>query len=356
MNSKLGIRLGIAATMVVAVGFSTWFLSDRFCDRPRAVQAGEPEGREHLEEKAADNSMCYVCHLTLETEQITTIHQQEGCGCTNCHGPSRDHMHDEMLMTTPDLKYGRRQVEAMCRECHKEPHQGKEDEVKEFLENWRGKERPNGRAITEKSICTDCHGTHNIDKGLTAEKDRPKPAAWVAAFNGKDLTGWRVSGDAEWKIEPGRIVATPGPKGGDLWTEAEYEDYLMAVTFRTDWPIHAGIWLRAGNAQPGPRVEIFRHEKPMAFTGSVGLPGKGLVLANLREELFDAGGWNTLSVEVRGSRVGVWLNGEEVGAVCCAMAERGRIGLHLNGGSQGQRAKITVREVQIQRLPEEKGE
>jgi len=307
--------------------------------------AGAAEPQQHDDEKKVDNGMCYVCHLTLEHEAITKIHLKEGYGCTECHGPSTEHMHDEMQMTTPDFLYGRREVEALCSKCHKDPHKGKQDKKRAFIERWQGKPRTNGRAVSEKSICTDCHGTHNIDKGLKAEsKTEPE---FTAAFNGKDLTGWKTAGQAQWKVRLGRIVGTPGATGGDLFSEEQLDDYLMAVTFRADWPIRAGIWLRGPK---GPRVEIFEHDKPTAYTGTVGLPGKGLALLNLRKDLFDPGGWNTLSIEVRGPHATVWLNGEKIGAVACLTAEKGPIGVHLEGGPGYENAQLTVGEIQIQKL------
>jgi hypothetical protein len=343
-------RVGAGLAMLAGVTLAALLAADRFFVPPRTADAAEPK-----DDQEADNSMCYVCHLTLQTEEITTIHQGKGYGCTKCHGVSADHMHDEMLMTTPDLLYGRREVDAMCGECHQDPHKGEADKVRDFLEKWRGKERPNGRAITEQSICTDCHGTHNIDKELTTETGE-KPPEWQPLFNGQDLAGWRTSGKGDWQVRLGRIVAHPGAEGhADLRTEAEYRDYLMAVTFRADWPLHAGIWLRANDADPGPRVEIFENTKPTAFTGSVGLPGKGLALANLREDLFDPGGWNTLSIEVRGDRVGVWLNGAEIGAMRWAGPETGRIGLHLKGGPAYENGQLAIREILFRRLPNEEG-
>lgn len=374
---KLSIRItpGIAAAILLGAASLTPSVPGATAGTPPTAEPAEPAGRKPGDGRPADNEMCYVCHLTLKTERLTTVHQKEGHGCTKCHGPSNDHMHDEMLMTTPDLKYGRRQVAPMCRVCHQHPHHHVAEKVKDFRRQWRGKERPNGRAITEESICTDCHGTHNIDKGLKAETGK-QPAEWVSLFNGRDLTGWRASGGAQWKVKLGRIAGAPGDESGDLLSREEYEDYLMAVTFRADWSVGApgmaaGIWLRAADTDPGPRVEICRGNGPAALVGSVGLPGKGLpgkglVLANSREDLFDAGGWNTLSMEVRGSRIAVWLNGAEVGAVNCRMPPKGRIGLHLEGGpphedtaqedpahedSAGENAQLVVREVQIRSLP-----
>ena len=325
------------------------------------------EAEEPSAEEAGGNSKCYVCHATMKTEAITADHLAMDITCDQCHGPSIEHMHDEMLMTEPDLLFGRSEVRKMCSDpsCHA-PGEGRIEyglqdhkdpaKVQKFPDEWQGRTRPNGRAIMKNPVCTDCHGTHNIDKQLTTESGQ-KPPEWIPAFNGRDLTGWRASGEADWKIKLGRIVVTPGPKGGgDLWSKDEYENYLMAVTFRADWPIHAGIWLRARDSDHGPRVEILKNTKPMAFTGTVDLPGKGLALANLRQDLFDAGGWNTLSVEVRGPRIAVWLNGAEVGAVRCAGSEKGRIGLHVEGGPAYQDGELAVREVLIQKLPKEEAE
>lgn len=348
MNSDIRNRLAVGAALLAGVTLLALLLFEQFCTLPEAAQAAEPEA-----EGPADNSMCYVCHAGMEAEKITEVHASKGHGCTKCHGASDDHMQDEMQMTTPDLLFGRREVAGMCRECHEHPHKEKKEKVESFLEKWRGRARPNGRTINEKSICTDCHGTHNVSEE-PGSKSQEQPGEWIPAFNGEDLAGWRAKGSGKWEVKAGRIVGSGGPEGGgDLWTEAQYENYLMAVTFRTDWPIHAGIWLRGSDGERGPRVEILESKKPMALTGSLALPGKGLALVNLREDLFDPEGWNTLSVEVRGNRVGVWLNGEEVGAVRCGLPAKGRIGLHLRGGPPFKDAQLAVREVLVRKLPKE---
>jgi hypothetical protein len=223
--------------------------------------------------------------------------------------------------------------------------------VAAFRQKMLGRRRPNGRAITEESVCTDCHGTHNIVKRKADYSDE-QARQWISAFNGVDLSGWQSSGGAAWSVERGRIVAKPGRRrqGGELFTEAVYEDYQLSVTFQAAWPIHAGIWLRATETDPGPRVEIFDGRKPIAHTGSVLASGKGLVLVNLRADSVDREGWNTLSVEVRGNSVAVWLNAEQIGVVRIDGPAKGKIGLHLEKQRRGGAAKLSVREVLIQPL------
>lgn len=246
------------------------------------------------------------------TEEIATTHLKNKITCTQCHGPSNHHMHDEMLMTKPDRLFGRAEVAAMCQKCHADNLHSDKAKMDTFLKKWLGTDRPNGRAISKDSICTDCHGTHNIIKRIADKPDSQQQ--WLSLFNGKDLKDWKTTGNASWTVKRGRIVAKLGPKGkgGTIWTKDEYDDCLVSVTFRATWPIHAGIWLRAKDSKTGPRIEIFDNAKKHAYTGSVYVTEKGLALINLRKELVSYETWNTLSVKIEGDRCAVWLNGEEV--------------------------------------------
>jgi hypothetical protein len=323
--------------------------------------ADDWQAEKSADEKPNGNSKCYVCHPSLKTEDISTDHLDIGITCDECHGPSIEHMHDEMLMTKPDLLFGRAEVERMCSNptCHKPGGDryvyGEQDHkdhaaVKAFYKKWLHRVRPNGRFITTSSVCTDCHGTHNIV--MEVESDEKN---WLTAFNGRDLKGWRASGAASWACRRGQLIGTAGTngKGGTLWTDAVYEDYLLAVTFRATWPIHAGIWLRAEGSELGPRVEIFENRKAAAFTGSVWVPGKGLALLNMREDLVDRESWNTISVKVEGNRFQVWLNGEEVGVIRSSGPTKGKIGLHIETlpvGAVREPPLLNVRELLIQQL------
>ena len=340
----VGLPMLLAGLVVAAMA---WIQGDVASEH--SARAGEPSAAETS--KTADNSLCYVCHLYLKDEPITKLHQDEDVGCVDCHGPSAEHMHDEMLMTTPDLLHGRNEVPDMCGECHDDPHADKQDAVAAFRTEWEGRERPNGRAITKTSICTDCHGTHNVNPEEDVQEDDERQAEWKPLFNGEDLAGWRPSGKARWKVKYGRLAGScdEDAAGGILWSDGSFGDFLLSVTFRVDWPIHAAIIVRGGDDRPGSRIEIFERGKPAAHTGSVTAEGNVPALLNMRDDLFDPEGWNTISTDVRGDRVQVWVNGEEIGAVRVAGAKSGRIGLQLVGGEPFAQAEFSVREVLVQR-------
>ena len=299
------------------------------------------------EKQPADNSLCYVCHLTMQNDEITTKHLAQGIGCAKCHGASHDHMHDEMLMTKPDLLHGRKEVVGMCSQCHDKPHEAKQQEHKAFLDKWRGHDRPNGRVVTDASICTDCHGTHILTKRSISVQ--AKGTEWKSLFNGQDLAGWKAVPADGWQIERGRLVAASRAVA-DLWSDAPYADFRLSVTFRAEGPVRAGIWLRGQSAAASPRVEILTDPKAPARSGSVLVPGKGWALANLRGDLLDEEGWNTVTVECRGPRAAVSLNGEEIGSVAIAGPSEGRLGLHVEKPSPTADATLTVREIQVQIL------
>jgi hypothetical protein len=109
-----------------------------------------------------NNGLCQVCHLDFENDPITTDHLIKGITCAHCHGRSIAHMHDETMMTSPDILYGRTEVEAMCEYCHRSHKDPKVVEI--FRRKWLGRKRENGRSITADSTCTDCHGLHTISR------------------------------------------------------------------------------------------------------------------------------------------------------------------------------------------------
>src|SRR3954467_7033368 len=76
-----------------------------------------------------------------------------------------------------------------------------------------------------------------LSVGLAVRADNP-PAGFVALFNGKDLSGWKVPpGDnGHWKVIDGVIdydARSEASGSKDLWTEKSYRNFVV----RLDWRI-----------------------------------------------------------------------------------------------------------------------
>lgn len=133
-------------------------------------------------------------------------------------------------------------------------------------------------------------------------------------FNGKDFSGWKVpANNTWWTIEDGVIKCQSGlkQKGSNIWTEKEYEDFIVAFDFRMgDGVVDSGIFLRTPNQQ----VQIgISGSKKRDMTGSVYVPGKGYPLeAEGVAALLKPKDWNTMKVKVVGKVYTITLNGTDV--------------------------------------------
>ncbi len=63
----------------------------------------------------ADNSECLVCHMDFKSELISSRHEEEGVGCTYCHGESLAHGDDESNIIKPDVLFGRAEIRGYCK-------------------------------------------------------------------------------------------------------------------------------------------------------------------------------------------------------------------------------------------------
>ena len=125
-----------------------------------ASQKSPPDDGEDKEEEFLDpmgpNAACYVCHMTFIFEELSKVHLAEKVTCVECHGTSGPHANDEDIgATKPDKTYRRCQINAACRTCHEDHDVKPEEVVARWIEAGSPKQKP---------VCTDCHGTHKIER------------------------------------------------------------------------------------------------------------------------------------------------------------------------------------------------
>jgi hypothetical protein len=195
-------------------------------------------------------------------------------------------------------------------------------------------------------------------------------------FNGKDLTGWTVpAGDnGHWKVLDGVIDydAESEAPGNDksLWSAREYGDFVL----RLEWRIKATPYVNPGvpiilpsglhkkdadgkdirMSVPDSDSGIYLRGDSKAQVNIWGWPiGSGEVygyrtdakmppavragVTPKRHADRDIGAWNAFEITMRGNRLTVVLNGEEVitNAELPGLAARGRIALQHHGAKKG---------------------
>jgi hypothetical protein len=144
-------------------------------------------------------------------------------------------------------------------------------------------------------------------------------------FNGKDLSGWTVdSGDEEaWSIEDGELVNRVGERRkGWLLTTRDYSDFVLRLEFKFAEGANSGIGFRAAPGEGLAAVGSPRHPEIQlqddsfaAYANQQRMQRTG-ALYNLAIDrparLKEVGEWNSLEMEVRGSKLRVAVNGEQV--------------------------------------------
>ena len=132
--------------------------------------------------------------------------------------------------------------------------------------------------------------------------------AWgepVRLFNGKDLTGWTMSGSGPpvWSVHDGTIVS-PG-HGSELVSNAKFQDFKLHIEFNCGTDSNSGVYLR-GRYEVQIETES-QTEPPSHHTGGV----YGF-LAPSPELPRSPDVWQTFDITLIGRRVTVVQNGTTI--------------------------------------------
>jgi hypothetical protein len=152
-------------------------------------------------------------------------------------------------------------------------------------------------------------------------------------FNGKDLSGWKAPEKNVWYLVQDGILqlrSSEDKKGSVLWTEKEYENFVMELEFKfISGTIDSGVHVKSDDQiQIGISGSLKRD-----MTASPYIPGKGYpVEAEGVKELLKMNDWNQMRIEVRGTEYAVSLNGKKVMTYKSESGKaKGPIGLQLHG-------------------------
>jgi len=140
------------------------------------------------------------------------------------------------------------------------------------------------------------------------------PKGFESLFNGKDLTGWKSTGNQKvWGAEKGVIYCEKGG-GGWLMTEKEFGDFELRLEYKMPLKGNSGVALRSplkGNpAYVGMELQLIddvnwgKLEK-WQHTGSIYEVVPAKTIKN-----NEIGMWNTFKVVAKGRQITVVQNGE----------------------------------------------
>ncbi|RQW06757.1 DUF1080 domain-containing protein [candidate division KSB1 bacterium] len=145
-----------------------------------------------------------------------------------------------------------------------------------------------------------------------AQKESPVPeteAAWISLFNGENLDGWFIRGDARWEVRDSVLTGIDGM--GHIYAEPQLADLEVKGLFRVSDKGNSGLYFRCQPPEDDPNgfprgyeAQIDNHSD--AFTGWLWKPGTPTAKANALITQDDE--WFALRVRAVGDFIQIWVN------------------------------------------------
>lgn len=248
---------------------------------------------------------------------------------------------------------------------------GQDEEAREVLLRLLATLREPGEQHTRRAALDLLLSTRSGDAAAawrlaarSLDGDTEADEGFTTLFNGRDLSGW--TGDTvSYAAEDGVIAIHPGRRGGggNLYTEAEYDDFVFRFEFRLTPGANNGLGIRAplegDAAYVGMELQIIDNTAeryaglhPYQYHGSI----YGTVPAR-RGYLKPVGEWNSEEVIAVGRHVIVILNGAvivdadlDVASTPKTMDGREHPGLKRSSGHigfLGHGSKVEFRDIAI---------
>ncbi len=134
--------------------------------------------------------------------------------------------------------------------------------------------------------------------------EKPKWGKPIQLFNGKDLNGWKPSGEKnQWIVEDG-ILKSP-ESGSNLITEQKFEDFKLHAEFKVPPGSNSGIYLR-GRYEVQITDDHGSDPSNVLFGGVYGFLTPNEMAAN------PASDWQTYDITLVGRRVTIVANGKTI--------------------------------------------
>jgi hypothetical protein len=158
---------------------------------------------------------------------------------------------------------------------------------------------------------------------------------WVQLFDGKTLGDWDNTGETNWRVEDGAIVADKrtSKDTAHLVSKTKYKDFMVYVEFWSSDDANSGIFLRCQDPKTITdrncyEANIFDQRKdPTYGTGGI------VHFAETLNPMPKAGGkWNTYEITVKGRQITLTLNGQQTAQLHNGLFEEGFLTLQHGSG------------------------
>lgn len=140
-------------------------------------------------------------------------------------------------------------------------------------------------------------------------------ASWEQLFNGKDLTGWKMTGPGRFVIEDGALK-TEGGMGLLYYAGKPFGNTTIRVVFKTTGERdNAGVFIRMPEQPADPWYGVHNGYEVQIDAGGDDWHSTGAIysLSKVTARAQKPGGeWNTMDIVLKGQTTTVILNGKKI--------------------------------------------
>lgn len=175
-------------------------------------------------------------------------------------------------------------------------------------------------------------------RAATAQSDEN----WMQAFNGQNLSGWRVAyGKATYQVQNGMIVGTcvKDSPNSFLALKDEYGDFILELEVKIDAGINSGIQFRSLQKPEDGRVYGYQmevdHRPERNWSGGIYDEARRgwlypVDLNPAAKRAYRWGEWNQYRIECIGTTIRTWVNDIPVSYLVDDASLKGLIGLQVH--------------------------
>lgn len=179
--------------------------------------------------------------------------------------------------------------------------------------------------------------------GMTEPAGAQPAGGFTTLLDAKRIGDWNQTGEANWRLEDGAVVADKG-KGGHLVSKQVYKDFVIRAEFWVTPEGNSGIFIRCADpkaigAKTCYEVNIWdTRPDPSYGTGAI------VNFAEVKPMRKVAGKWATMEITAKGRRITVKINGRQTVDLQNGLFEQGHFTVQYGGGV------VKFRKVEIKAL------
>jgi hypothetical protein len=199
----------------------------------------------------------------------------------------------------------------------------------------------------------------------TASLIRAEEPKFESIFNGKDLTGWKITTfkakpkdpKSHWQVKDGILISENDEEmtGSLLTTEKHYKDFIIETDAKWSGEVDSGIYVRKPNGkgsdlqlQFGVSRSLKKDMTCCFYTGTKGDAYPEAGHGKNVDKLLKEGEWNHFKLQCKGNTFTAWLNGEKVTEYTNEKYSKpGPIGLQIH---PGLKMRVDFKDIKVAEL------